>query len=254
MFVTVTLGILMALQLKALLFVYRIIAPLQVTNFPWRMLSFITPLGVVLLVIVADRVLRRYPHRLPWGALGGVWLALFVVLSPVISPVSTKYGLLAELGEFPPMTLFTAPTHVNYPTFKGFFLGGGVGELYSVFLPKVVNANGAEVNDGILYPELHADQSGAQSLSAVPCTVVGPANAPFETLQLTFSVACAGATRLALPLSYNASSSLFVRQNAVLHPIRYSHVPTDPRIVIHVASSRPETVVVHLPTLWGILF
>ncbi len=254
LFVAASLGVFLFLQWRASLFLYQIIVPLRVTNFPWRMLSFITPLGVVLLVVVADGALRRYSSRMAWGALCAVWFASLLVLSPIASPVKVNYGLLTRAGGFPPMTIFTAPTYVDYRTFNGFFIGETDGELYLIFLPRVLNAQGAEVDDGFLYSALHADQSGAQSLSAVPCTVVGPANAPFETLQLTFSVACAGATRLALPISYNASSSLFVKQNGVLHPIRYSHVPTDPRIVIHVVSSRPETVVVHLPTLWGILF
>jgi hypothetical protein len=38
-----------------------------------------------------------------------------------------------------------------------------------------------------------------------------------------------------------------------LHQIPYHHEPTDPRMIIDIPSSRPEVVVVHLPTLWGIL-
>ena len=34
------------LQLGLSLFVYRIIPPLQVTNFPWRMLAFVTPIAL----------------------------------------------------------------------------------------------------------------------------------------------------------------------------------------------------------------
>jgi hypothetical protein len=58
---------------------------------------------------------------------------------------------------------------------------------------------------------------------------------------------------VALPISYNASSSVFVADRRGLHRISYFHVPTDPRIVIRVSGSQPTTVVVHLPTLWGIL-
>ena len=103
--------------------------------------------------------------------------------------------------------------------------------------------------------QLHRHQSGAQSLSRVRCTVVGPSHAAFETLQLTFSVTCGGATRLALPISINAYSKVFVKKaGGGLRQIPYFHSRTDPRIIINVTSSEPETVVVHLPTLWGTLF
>ncbi len=253
-FLVVSLSIFLLLQLRISLFVYRTIAPLLVTNFPWRMLSFITPLGLILVVAVADRAMHRFPSRSLWGGLSAAWLAMLLVLSPLTSSVAIDYGFLAVPGGFPPMKLFAAPMFVDYRTFDGYFLGSSVGELYSPFLPKIQTPDGDEVrNDDSIYRRLHARQAGAQSLTSVRCTVLGPAHAPLETLQLTLSVACGGATRLALPVSYNASSSVFVDQNGQLHRIPYAHIPTDPRMVINVAGSRPETVVVHLPTLWGIL-
>ncbi len=254
-FLAVSLVAFLVLQWRASLFVYRIIAPLEVTNFPWRMLVFITPLGVVLVVALADRLMRRLPSPLLWGALSALWLGVLIVLSPLTSTVAINYGLLALPGGFPPVKVFAAPNYVDYQTFDGFFLGSSVGELYTPFLPKVQQPNGRELpNDDRIYRELHAHQSGAQSIGPVGCTVVAPEHAPFETLQLSFMVSCAGATRLALPVSYNASSSLFVERHGVLHPIPYFHVRTDPRIVIAVGGAGPETVVVHLPTLWGILW
>jgi hypothetical protein len=130
--------------------------------------------------------------------------------------------------------------------------------LYDVFLPKYFAANGHEIDAGhelIDYAVLHTHQSGARSLSSVPCTVLGPPHAEFETLSLTFSVSCGGRTRVALPISYNDYSSVFVEKHGgSLRQIPYFHVRTDPRIVISVPSSGRESVVVHLPTLWGTLF
>ena len=154
------------------------------------------------------------------------------------------------------MSLFAAPLDVNYQTFNGFLTDPPFGgPLYNIFLPRVFTVNGREVDDvTALYAQLHQHQAGAQSLSRVPCTVVGPSHAAFETLQLSFSVTCSGATRLALPVSYNGYSKVFVEDaKGNLSLIRYFHVRTDPRIVINVTNSRPETVLVHLPTLWGVL-
>ncbi len=256
-FILVSLAVYLFLQLRISYFVYRILTPLLVINFPWRMLAFITPLGIVLVVIIADDLMRRFPIRFLWRAVAGAWLALLIVLSPISSSPAINLGFLNAPGQFPAMGLFTAPTYVNYRTFNGFFTGPfSNGSLYNVFLPKVFTANGQEVNDvGTLYAQLHRHQAGAQSLSQLPCAVVGPTHAAFETLQLRFSVTCRGATRLALPVSYNAFSKVFVEtERGRLQQIPYFHLRTDPRIIINVTSSRTEAVIVHLPTLWGTLF
>jgi len=255
-FLLAGLAVYLFMQLRISLWVYRVLAPFQVIAFPWRMLAFITPLGILLVVQIADRAMRRYPIKALWRVLAGIWLAALIVLSPINSSLGENYGFLAAPGQFPFLQLFAAPSRVNYQRFNGFFLGTGTGALYGVFLPKVYNPDGIELaDDDIPYRNLHSHDEGAASLSRVPCTVAGPNNAPFETLELTFSVSCAGATRLALPVSINAFSRVFVRNAAgKLRQIPYSHARTDPRMIIDVADPGPETVVVHLPTLWGTLF
>ncbi len=181
------------LQLRLSLFVYRIIQPLQVINFPWRMLAYVTPIALILVVALADSLQRVFPNRAVWGAVGAGWLASLIVLSPLTSSVDENYGLLAAPGTFPPISLFTAPTEVNLRHFNGFFLGSSTGGLYGPFLPKVVGADGKELlDDGDLYSHLHQKQSGAQSLSGVPCRVEGPSRWPFESLEVRFAVSCAG--------------------------------------------------------------
>ena len=127
---------------------------------------------------------------------------------------------------------------------------------FEEYLPKVDGANGQELyDDGPLYHRLHATQYGGASLSQVPCTLAVPKKSPLESLDLTFAVRCKGPTRFALPVTYNRYSSVFFRDpQGRLRQIPYSHVSTDPRIVINVPSSKPQVVVVHLPTLWGILW
>lgn len=256
MFLVTSLLVYMFLQLRISLFVYQVLAPLQVVNFPWRMLAFITPIGIIVAIQIADGVMRRYPSKALWLPVSCVWLASLLLLSPVTSGLGYTYGYLAVPGRFPYIGLFTAPKFVDYQTYTGFFLGSSYGPLYGDFLPKVMNANGSELHDDLsLYTRLHQHDAGAESLGPVPCTVTGPPHAEFETLQLRFKVSCDGATRLALPISFNGSSTLFVESaRGTLRRIPYVHVRTDPRIIINVTSSQPETVVVHLPTLWGTLF
>jgi hypothetical protein len=76
-----------------------------------------------------------------------------------------------------------------------------------------------------------------------------------ESLQLVFRVRCEHATRFGLPVTYNAYSTVLSGENGKeLHRIPYSHRATDPRMIIEVAGSKTEVIVVHLPTLWGVLW
>jgi hypothetical protein len=245
----------LVLQLRISYGFYRLVAPLQVLSFPWRMLGLITPIGIILVVEIADLLRQRFPIRFLWEGMAGAWLVSLIVLSPIDSNVGYNYGPFAVPGNFPSINVFTAPGHVDYGSFKGYFLGFSFGELYPGFLPKVESAHGVELgDDDSLYRRLHRHDAGAQSLGRSACAVSGPRHAEFETLDLTFRVSCTGATRLALPISYNPYSTVFVKTDGKkLREIRYVHLSTDPRIVITVTSSKPETVVVHLPTLWGIL-
>ena len=252
-FLGASFAVYLFLQLKVSDFVYRLLTPLQVINFPWRMLAFITPIGIILVAVIADHLMRRHPSRAIWWPAATVWLVSLLLLSPVF-PIE---GVIP--GYFP-ISAFTAPKTIDYPTFQGYFVISGFppGMLYPIFLPKVSASNGTEITASgalfSLYARLHKAQAGAQSLSGADCKVVGPSNAPLETLELKFSVSCSSATRLALPVSYNDYSSVFVQEAAGrLHQISYSRRPTDPRLIIDVPS-RPETIVVHLPTLWGTLF
>ncbi len=69
-FLLASLAVYSILQLRITSGIYRLVSPLQVINFPWRMLAFITPLGVIVVIVIADDLMRRYPMR----SSGGRWL------------------------------------------------------------------------------------------------------------------------------------------------------------------------------------
>jgi hypothetical protein len=254
-FLVGSLAVYLFLQLRLSLFAYRIIPPLQVINFPWRMLAYVTPLALVLLVVLTDSLRKLHPGRVIWRIAAAGWLVSLILLSPLTSKMDVDYGYLAAPGSFPPIGLFTAPKVLDLHHFNGFFLGSAIGGLYGVFYPRVLGTDGKELtSDDDLYARLHRDDAGAQSLSGVPCRVTGPSRWPLESLSVKFVVFCAGKTLLALPISYNQFTSIFESgAGTTFHRITYMHIPTDPRIVITVTDSRPVTVLVHLPTLWGIV-
>ncbi len=252
-FLLVSLAVYLLLQWRALLGVYRFVAPLEVIDYPYRMLAFVVPIGVIVVIVVADVFFRRFPHNIVPRVLAAAWLTSLILLSPVTATWRTTYGVLAGPDQFPSTTLSAPPATMDYQSYRGIFSFNGM--LYDEYLPKVDSAGGRELtDDGHLYTRLHSHDDGAASLSTVPCHVVAPTSSPLESLALRFAVRCAGATPLALPVTYNAFSSVFVvGRGGTLHRIPYYRVPTDPRMVIHVPDSSPETVVVHLPTLWGVL-
>jgi hypothetical protein len=249
-----SLSVYLFLQWPVSLWLYRLLSPLQVVAYPYRMLTFITPIGVILVIAIANYFFRLYPASVIPKVVAVLWLVALIALSPITSTWSINYAFLAAPGQFPPTSDSAPPRYVDYQTYKGFFSLNGI--IFDEYLPKVSTPTGGELSDdGPLYVHLHKDQYGAGSLSKVPCTIVVPSRSPLESLQLTFTVTCHRATRFALPVTFNAYSKVFVgRTGRTLHPIPYFRVPTDPRIVIDVKSSRSELVVVHLPTLWGTLF
>ena len=127
-FLGVSLAVYLFLQLKVSDFVYRLLTPLQVINFPWRMLALITPIGIILLAAIADGLMRRHPSRALWWPAAGVWLASLLLLSPVF-PIE---GVIP--GYFP-VSAFTAQKTIDYPTFQGYFSIAGFppGLLYPNF-------------------------------------------------------------------------------------------------------------------------
>jgi hypothetical protein len=252
-FLLASLCVYLFLQLRIAYWVYRVFSPLLATDYPYRMLSFITPLGVILVIAIADVVFRRFPTSLMVKGAAVLWLASLIVLSPLTSTWVVPKFPLTPAGQFPPTFFAALPNYLNYQTFQGLFSFHGI--LFDEYLPKVYDSKGNELyDDGSLYHRLHARQFGAASLSDVPCTVSVPTRSPLESLEFTFGVTCKGPTLFALPVTFNAYSSVFVKERGgELRQIPYFHRSTDPRIIIDVSNSKPQVVVVHLPTLWGVL-
>ena len=185
----VTLCVYLFLQLRASLWIYRLLAPLQLVAYPYRMLTFITPIGVVLVIAIANYLFRNFPASVIPKVVAVMWLVALIALSPITSTWSISYGYLAPPGQFPPTSVSAPPQYVDYQTFKGFFSLNGI--IFDEYLPKVSSPTGGELSDdGPLYVHLHKHQYGAGSLSKVPCNIVVPSKSPLESLQLTFRVTC----------------------------------------------------------------
>ncbi len=250
----VTFAIYQLMQFRISLPIWNAFWQLKVIGYPFRMMTFSIPIAFVLAVVVADWYLRLYQARRPrsgWrlpAVIAAAWMLVFVVLSPVTArepaPVAGKFPYLP----FVPIDVITEPTTTNFAT-------NPLGPLFAEYLPKVNGATGQKPSfDASLYQRLHDKHKEAASLSSVHCAVAQTSGRKFESLQATYQVTCDGPTLLALPISFNAFTTITERTGSSRStPITVLHVPTDPRIVIKVPGG-VHTLTAQLPTLRGILF
>jgi hypothetical protein len=248
------------LQFRASSFVYRVFTPLKVIAFPSRGLAFITPIGVLLVVVVAEALFRRYPGNRVVAWLPAPWLASLILLSPVPSTTLPVFGFTAKfpntkVNAFYPSTALSAlPAYQTYGT--EFPLVFNNGTLFQEYLPKVTTAQGREINPDLgVYENLARKGKAAQPLGSAQCSVVEPAYTPVESLNIQLAVKCDRATRLALPISYNAYTTITaVGPDGRRRSVPYMHLATDPRIIIDAPRDQREVLQVSLPTIWRVLF
>ncbi len=255
-----SLGAYLFMQFRVSLPVYDVLAPFKVITFPYRMMTFITPLALLLAGLVADWYVRlarqRWPVRVHWvpPALAVLWLALLVLLGPVTAHEPPSAVSLVPNAPFLPVEALTAPAKTSVQHYPDVFVE--YGPMFIEYLPKVNGADGHELrSDSSIYQKLHADHGRDASLSSVPCTVTERSGTGFESLRQTYVVKCAGPTLVALPISYNSFTRVGeVGRDGQVRPVAVHHVPTDPRLVVRVDNDAPHLLAVDLPTLAQILF
>jgi hypothetical protein len=251
----VSFAIYQLMQFRFSLSVWTAFWQLKVLGYPFRMMTFSIPLAFVLAAVVADWYLRLYRSRRPklsWrlpATIAALWLVLLVVLSPIAAREPAPLAAIYPYAPFAPIDVLTEPKVTTFDT-------NPLGPLFAEYLPKVDSSNGHALEfEFPLYERLHRNHTEATSLSSVHCTVTQTTGTQFESLEATYRVACAGPTRLALPISFNPYTTVTERTTGSRSaPIAVLHAPTDPRIIINVSTEGTHSFTVHLPTLSGILF
>jgi hypothetical protein len=228
---------------------------MKVIAYPFRMMTFIVPLALILAGTVADWYLRAYRTRRPGASalipmgLAGAWLVSLVLLSPITAhEPAPATDTFYPYTPFLPVVAFTPPPHSSFRT-------SYATPLFQEYLPRVEQSNGSQLlYDTGLYESLYSHHTEAQSLSTVSCSVVQTSGTAFESLRATYTVTCQGPTRVALPISYNPFTTITEPvPDGAPRSVQVLHVVTDPRIIIRITSAGPHTFVVRLPTLAGIL-
>jgi hypothetical protein len=226
---------------------------LKVVGFPFRLNTLSVPLALLLGMVVADWYLRLFRTRQPAGwhwvpaLLAGMWLATFVLFSPVTAHEPAPIAGAFPYAPFVPISSLTAPADATFRTSTAV-------PLFPEYLPVVTTGGKRKLAyAATLYQRLHLGHSEAASLSSVPCQVDQTSGSAFESLRITYAVTCAGATPLALPVSYNPFTTVSEVTAGGNRPVAVVHLPADPRIVVRVPASGKRTYLIELPTLRGIL-
>jgi hypothetical protein len=239
----------MSLQFSVSAPIYRVVAPLQLLQFPWRLMAFITPLGIMVVVILAEGIYSSASRIAATvvSILSLAWLVSFIALSPLLS---------FQNDGFIPSSDLVAPRYQTFGQPPLLYISG--------FLPQVDKTQFSAFRNLVTYQDLLTthrlaepqSRNGRNSeLPITQCSVVEPKNTDFESLKIRLTVTCNRPTRLALPISYNAYTTISITaSNGRSHRISYLHLAKDPRIVIRVRSTKPEVLSITLPTLWKVLF
>ncbi len=100
-FLAATLVIYLVLQLKVTLAFYQFLSPLESIDYPYRMLAFITPIGVILVVAIGGYMFRSYPKSPLPKVVAILWLLSLILVSPITSTWSVPRFPFTSPGQFP---------------------------------------------------------------------------------------------------------------------------------------------------------
>lgn len=220
---------------------YDAIKPLQLIQFPWRMLSLITPLGLLLCVLFFDfNFMRRRRSRTATAAVG-LWLGSFILLSPVFAGF-----------HYP----FMSPSRYDAPQsdmlyHENLFLEAGE------YLPKTYWPNGQEYDlykMNVTYAYLYRSRNLVNYTQADAGCSYKQAYTPFESPSLRYRFYCQSTTGVLLPVSYSDYLRVYsLGKDGLEKPLSYGKIKTDSRTLVTIHGGQPLTVRIVLPTWTHVL-
>jgi hypothetical protein len=230
-FLIATLLIFLLLQFKITKPLYEQLSVMQFLQFPWRLLAYITPLGILLVIRLATELRpRRY---VLWAAMA-VWLIVFVALSPL--PHNYQYPFLSPQA----ISVHASAAH---PEFSGSDLAG-IGEYY----PRVYDAGGRELSTLAtvqVYQQLYSQKRTLQVLGGI-CDIAQLPQHSLEVQTLYFRYTCDSASLVALPVSYTRLT--YVTNDFTGQRVMRFRQAGDPRMLVNLKPGSGE-LTVHLPSV-----
>lgn len=223
--------IMLLLQFKLSRSFYTTVPLTEYLQFPWRLLAYLTPLGILLVIFAANSI-KNYT----WLKIFAVsWLGVFFVLSPLTHHF--KYD-------------FIAPSYSQAATTaRPGGLGGlitGIGE----YLPRTTQHNQelSSLQTLAVYQSLYEQNRQTEVLDG-DCQVSRQSSSTFDPTELKFVANCTTDSKIALPISYNGFSEIQTSHGTV----NYQHNPNDPRIIVELPAGQNNQLDIKLPTAFRVV-
>lgn len=227
-FLMASLLIFVLLQFKMSRGFYEAVPSLQFLQFPWRLLAFITPLGILVVVLAVTRFRGKWTY-----AFVVAWLVWFALSSPLVHDF--KFAFIGP--SIAKQSITPRPGGI----------GGtltGIGE----YLPRIYQHNQQVTSMQTLqtYQDMYTNQAQIK-VTGASCQVTEQPVKTFETSKLRFRLTCNGPATVALPVSYNRYSKVIDEHTG--KRIGYFRKRDDPRIMIAIPQATQTFVDVDLPTV-----
>jgi hypothetical protein len=230
-FLAANMLVFLLLQFRISIAAYENIPLFQFLQFPWRLMAYATPIGI-LLVSAGLCALVDNPRRLSITAVA--WALAFLVPSPIFHDYGWPYTPQDEID---------ALLSRRDPALTGTVLQG-IGEYY----PRIHLADGTEMA-GIqvvgLYRAMH-DEGRQLQVRSGSCEVTDhDPRGGREVLVRRFAYRCLSDSVVALPLSYSRLMSL--QEGTTHEPRAYYRLRDDPRVHVRMKPGQ-GTLTARLPS------
>ncbi|MFC7479996.1 hypothetical protein ACFQX7_08090 [Luedemannella flava] len=232
-FLVVTATVMLMLQCSFTRPLYQAVSILEFLQFPWRLLAFITPLGILLVAHVAGNL--RVLGRRVMLVLALCWVATFAVLSPLHHDFQYNFYPQQRID------LATAPS----PTAANM----GIGE----YLPRVA-VDGHEMPSVEVMAAYEAMYTKRRQTEVIrgSCTIRALRRTSLDPRTLSYRIACTQPSTVALPISYSRFHRVRVKA-AGEAAVRTFRDRSDPRLMVDLPGRDGMLVVVRLPSMASVL-
>ena len=236
LFLTSSLAIFFLLQLRLSTPIYENFRIIQFVQFPWRLLVFIVPLGILIIV----NMVARFAGAKYFKYFVGFWILTFLILSPILKSFDKNYP-------FYDSSLYVKSVK-NFESQEGRIVG--LGE----YLPRVTiqGKSLTAVQTFIYYSDISRSGSSYRTVSGGPCTYQ-MADRAYESLKIRLIIDCLEPAVVALPISYNDYTTIHDATHD--KTVEYKRTDmTDPRIMVPIEKPGRTTLEIKLPTWQQVIF
>lgn len=214
------------LQLKSSYFFYKFIPGADFIQFPWRLLTIIQVINIILLAYFINRFIGDH-NKLTKNLIAILFLACIIFTYPIFVKTSSGWQWFTK-------------EEVEKRVNEGVF---GMGE----YAPVVKGVKNDNYNYFIDLAHRGIEISDTSKCIIHPVVIDNP-----EQLKLSFKIQCKEKTLVHLPYNYSGLERMYILRKKSKEKIFYSRSETDPRITIDLPPGN-YTLELILPNVFNLL-